>query len=139
MVDMKRPKVREQTFAEMAAVLAVTPKPASRAHEVRPGGINVAGEWFTPAGHRLTINHEEIEPEQAAAMVAAGAPVVWDSCGCGDYRCGGPTWLTAAQLASHQEAKPPRLRDGALWTASANGKPILVVVGDIHWGSQFDY
>lgn len=139
MVDMTRRKVRQQTFAEMVASVAVTPTPVSHAHEVRPGGINIAGEWFTPTGHRLTINDEEIEPDEAAAMVAAGASVVWDSCGCGDYRCGGPTWLTTAQLASLREAKPPRLRDGVLWTASANGNPIVVVVGDIHWGSQFDY
>ena len=135
---MKGRKVHEQTFAEMVAALPVTPEPVSRAHEVRPGGINASGEWFTPAGHRLTISDDEIDPNTAAAMVAAGVPVVWDPCGCGDERCGGGTWLTTTQLASLRQAKPPRLRDGVLLRASANGKPIIVVVGDIHWGSQFD-
>lgn len=78
--------------------------PAGRAHEVRPGGINLAGELFSPEGHRLTIGGKEIEPEVAMDMVRAGAAMVWDSCGCG-ASCGGPTWLAPAQLANLREAK----------------------------------
>lgn len=81
---MGKRKGHAKTFAEIVAALPELPALlAGRSHAVRPGGINLAGEWFSPQGHRLSIGDEEIAPDVATDMVRAGAAVVWESCGCG--------------------------------------------------------
>ena len=128
------PTKRKRTFAEI--VEEVVEAPAAPI-EVRAGSFNRAGQFFDPAGVLLTRQSDSITPAKAATLVAAGAQVAFEGCGCGGFAGGCiPQWLATGRLAG----KPNFVKGygSPTWIDSWSGEGSTVVFlhGDVKWGDE---
>lgn len=133
---------RAKTFVELASEPTWSETAAARTgeHAIRPGAMNVAGDFFDPRGQRLVLTDADIDPAVAQQAVDAGAWVVAESCGCGGGSGGcKPIWLNEGQVRSFKGGPPPiftsRYRAPTwldLWR-SADGE-VVYAHGDVSWG-----
>ncbi|MFN8074609.1 MAG: hypothetical protein U0Q15_04195 [Kineosporiaceae bacterium] len=127
---------RRETFAEVvralkdAPVVAVTAPPPSSVELVGDGVRFPDGTAYTLVG--------DAAPAEVRAHVVAGAPVVWDACGCAG---GCPLVVLDPDDVRHAaEAGPPRLstskrRGGAVSVGRADdGRVVVLVEGWVAWG-----
>jgi hypothetical protein len=138
----KRPK--GQTFAELLnePTWSEGAHPRTGEHAVRPGHFNRAGEFFDPEGRQLRLRHEDIEPEEARARVAAGAWVAFEACGCGGNAPGcSPEWFTGDRLERlPRSSGPERVRGYSaptwfdVWTNEA--VEVVFAHGSLAWGDE---
>lgn len=96
----------------------------------------------SPDGRVFFPSVDELSPAEAAAMVAAGATVAWDSCGCQGY-CG-MEWFPATDNARFLRAGPPEFvprsrkvphADGHLsaWRTD-DGQVLVLATREVRWG-----
>lgn len=131
-----------KTFAELASEPTWSQTKAARTGEnaIRPGAMNVAGDFFDLRGQRLVLEDADIGPGVAQQAVDSGASVVAESCGCGGGRGGCKAiWLDDTQVRSLRGGPPPiftsRYRAPTwleLWR-SADGE-VVYAHGDVSWG-----
>ena len=125
---------RGKTFAEILAQAKSEPK-AERV--VRPGGLNAAGEFFDLAGNLLT-RLGEISPEQAQQLVADGALLAFEGCGCGGSAGCKAEWVDASVRGGLARTSPRFVKGyGApTWIDVWQGEDGYVVYahGDVEWG-----
>ena len=108
---------------------AFTPAPV-----MRPGLHD--GRLVAPNGRVDELADGRLSPKRAQELVAAGAPVVFDDCGCNGY-CG-LGWPNDEERRRLARCSPPRVRRkrfGRLeeWR-TREGSPVVFVSGDVHWG-----
>lgn len=95
-----------------------------------------------PDGNRFFRTGRSLAPAEAVDLVAAGAIVAWDSCGCLGY-CD-MNWFAAADQAEFVRTGPPELRrptkrrnrgHGELteWQTCA-GDTLVLASQDVRWG-----
>lgn len=113
------------------------------AHSIRPGKFNQAGEFFSPTGTRLKQERAELTPAQAQQLVADGALVAYEGCGCGGSGGCTPTWASDQQLEQARIGSKPRYVKGFeaptwidLWTDDTT--QVVFAHGDVEWGSIAD-
>ncbi|MFT4265044.1 MAG: hypothetical protein QM572_16795 [Nocardioides sp.] len=125
---------RDRTFAEIAAEAKAAPK-----HErtVRPGGFNVNGELFDPSGHLLS-RIGEVSPKRAQELVADGALVAFEGCGCGGSVGCETEWIEPGVLGILASSRPRFVKGHGsptwidLWEGDAG--LALYAHGDVEWG-----
>lgn len=109
----------------------------------RPGGFNLAGEFFDPSGVLLRLAASEIAPDQAADSVRGGALLAFESCGCGGVPGGGckiECFDSADVVRANLHGEPTFVRGFGsptwidLW--SANDRQVVFAHGDVKWGSM---
>ncbi|MET3638279.1 hypothetical protein [Curtobacterium oceanosedimentum] len=106
---------------------------------VRPGTFNLAGELFTPAGVRLTRRETDVSEETAAALVRAGAEVVYEACGCGGGGPCKPLWTEPAGATAIAKTTLPTVQSrptAPTWIDvwAGDGATAVFCHGDITWG-----
>lgn len=133
------PAKRKQTLAEIVAeVRAAPPEPVV----VRPGAVNASGQFFDPAGALLT-SQRSIDPAQAAALVADGALVAFEGCGCGGFGGGcQPEWADESARERLASAGSPRFVKGfgsPTWIDewSSESSTVVFLHGDVKWGEEY--
>jgi hypothetical protein len=133
------PAKRKPTFAEIVdQVLATPPTPIV----VRAGGFNTSGQFFAPSGEQVVLKKTSVSPSEAAELVAAGALVVFEGCGCGGSAGGcTPEWLDTEQVARIRVAGKPEFIRGygsPTWIDYWIGESETVVFlhGDVKWGDE---
>jgi hypothetical protein len=89
-----------------------------------------------PLWRDLTIVEEEITPEQAQALVQAGAAIGWDDCGSRDF-AESLTWLQDDDVQCLRSSKPPQVRRGGSLVKCRlpDGRLAVVAEMDVRWGS----
>jgi hypothetical protein len=107
----------------------------------RPGGRLPDGRLSDGTGRIYDRVEDAVGAERATGLLAAGAAVVWDDCGCGGY-CG-LDWVEGERLDRLRRSGPPSIRrvgpkrgqSGWIeeWHA-ADGAMLLYVAGDVRWG-----
>jgi hypothetical protein len=128
------PAKRKPTFADIVnEVLATPPAPI----DVRAGRFNASGQFFDPSGSVLTRVSSSISPADAARMVAEGALVVFEGCGCGGSAGGCvPQWIAAEKLSG----KPAFIKGfgSPTWidSWSSDASRVVFVHGDVQWGDE---
>ena len=104
---------------------------------VRPGGVNPAGDFFDPAGNLLTLVGR-IQPGEAQELVAAGAQLAYEGCGCGGSAGCSPEWLAAEARAQIATQKPRFIKvyGSPTWIDcwSGDGGFVVYAHGDVAWG-----
>ena len=134
---------RRSTFADLVQqpTWSETKAAHTGSHAPRPGSFNAAGDFFDPAGRKLRLAAADIEPEQAKALVEAGAMVVAEACGCGGFSgdCT-PEWVNEDQLPRLRRGEAPVFtgRHGAptwldVWTNDEG--TVVFAHGDVSWGN----
>lgn len=85
------------------------------------------------------IRVDELTPAGALDLVAAGARVAWDSCGCLGG-CGDLEWFDPADGPRLVQAGPPILRtrkgtpgELSYWCAD-DGRTLVLATHDVRWG-----
>lgn len=126
--------IRQPTWSERDAA-----EPAR--HGVRPGQYNTAGELFDLNGLALVRIRQDLTPRQAQALLAEGALVAHESCGCGGWTRCQPDWLSNDALSRlRATAEPPQLagRDAPTWIDlwSSDTGPVIYLHGDVRWGGE---
>lgn len=88
-------------------------------------------------GTRWVKSRTSITPGEAVALVAHGARVAWDPCGCGGY-CGF-TWFSPDEVARLAAAGSPTVRSTkrrrgniSEWVA-ADGRVLVVAEDAVRW------
>jgi hypothetical protein len=126
---------RKPTFAEIVENVRATPKTPIT---VRPGTFNADGQFFDPSGTLLTRTKNSIAESKAADLVADGALVVFEGCGCGGGGCI-PEWISTDDLDRLRTADKPRFVKGYgsptwidQWTGAAGD--VVFLHGDVEWG-----
>lgn len=125
---------REKTFAEIMAEAKSVPKAV---RVVRPGGLNADGEFFDPAGNLLT-REGEISPKHAQEMVADGAGLAFEGCGCGGAAGCNAEWIDASVRDGLASTRPRFVKGYGsptwidLW--HGEGGPVVYAHGDVEWG-----
>jgi len=111
-------------------------------HAIRPGKYNSAGELFDPSGRPLLPAQEYVTPELAQELVAGGALVAHEGCGCGGWTGCQPEWLSPEALARLRSAPVPELVGGHgvptwidVW--SNDVAQVVYLHGDVPWGDEF--
>lgn len=109
-------------------------------HAIRPGAFNIAGEFFDQSGARLTRTGEAT-PAEAQRLVADGAHIAFEGCGCGGWNGCSPEWFTGDSLAELRAAPKPRFVKGygsPTWIDVWEGDSGKVVFahGDVKWGAS---
>ncbi|KQY23278.1 hypothetical protein ASD16_12035 [Cellulomonas sp. Root485] len=128
---------REPSFQEVVDALKATPT-ASTAIPEAPG-IYADGTVIAPDGRAYLEVASDVSSAVAFDAAAAGAQVVWDSCGCGGY-CA-LTWFDEAEVARMVASGRPTIRRtkkayGSIAEhRSADGRALLLVERDVRWGS----
>lgn len=95
-----------------------------------------------PDGRSFVETDEELTPEAAQALAAAGAVVAWDSCGCQGY-CG-LEWFDPARTARLVADGPPELVPSSrkmphvagrlsAWR-SDDGQMLVLATREVRWG-----
>lgn len=141
---MAKKRRRATTFAELAGQPMWSETEAARTgeHAVRPGAVNVAGDFFDPSGRRLVVESVDIGVDVAQQLVDAGALVVAESCGCGGgYGGCTASWLDDQQLRELKGGPPPtftgRHRAPTWLDVWTNGERRVVYAhGDVSWGGR---
>ncbi|GAA1997650.1 hypothetical protein JL107_10995 [Nakamurella flavida] len=89
----------------------------------------------------FAIEEEEIDPDRALALVAAGALVAWDYCGgLGHGPCSPLDWFDARDRARMVAAGPPLLRDAdagrghLVELCAPDGQALVLAMLDVRWG-----
>lgn len=133
--DSEMASKRRRTFAEIVDEVQATPRPEL---EVLPGTFNRLGQFFDPSGAVLT-RHEQVSPSEAADLVARGATVVIETCGCGGGHGCTPRWIDTDGLDRLRTADKPRFVKGYgsptwidHWTVSTGD--VVFLHGDVKWG-----
>jgi len=130
---------RKRTFAEIVEEVRATPPTPI---QVRPGGVNAAGQLFDPSGSLLAAR-SVIDPARAAALVSDGALVAFEGCGCGGFAGGcQPQWADAGSLARLRAAGNPRFVKGygsPTWIDewSSESGAVVFLHGDVKWGDEY--
>ena len=133
------PKTRRPSFAEIAATLQATANSERREEDEppTPGRFTETGDLIHLDGTPLT-RERKMSPKEAAALLAAGADVAFEGCGCGGYIGCQPRWCDEDELAALKLVGKPRLvnRSGAdtwidLWTG--NSRNVVLLNGDVKW------
>ena len=126
---------RKPTFAEIVENVRATPKTPIT---VRPGTFNADGQFFDPSG-TLLARTSSISESVAADLVADGALVVFESCGCGGGGGCIPEWIDTDGLNRLRTADKPRFVRGYgsptwidHWTGAAG--EVVFLHGDVEWG-----
>jgi len=131
----KRPA--RQSFADIVREVESTPQapPAS------PGaGMYANGVLTDPDGRQYTCVEATITAGRAHALAAAGAVVVWDSCGCGGY-CGFD-WYSADDVKAMVASGPPTIRHtknhrGNVSEWRSRSREVLVLAEDaVRWADR---
>jgi hypothetical protein len=113
------------------------------APQPRPGGFNLAGDFFDPSGVILRLAASEITPNQAADSVRSGALLAFESCGCGGGPGGGCKieWFESADVGRATLHGEPTFVRGFgsptwidLWLG--NDRQVVFAHGDVKWGSM---
>ena len=122
----KRPPAK--TFADIVRDAKENPEPPV-------ADYTGAGD---PQGRGWHEEAAEISPARALSLARSGAPVAWDSCGCGGY-CGFE-WFSPEEVSRMTEAGSPKLRAGkkhhgwlSEW-ATSDGDVLVVAVCEVQWG-----
>jgi len=125
---------REKTFAEIMAEAKSEPK-AERV--VRPGGFNTDGEFFDLAGNLLT-RVGEVSPKQAQELVANGALLAFEGCGCGGSAGCKAEWIESSVRDGLATMRPRFVKGygSPTWIDFWQGEERSVVYahGDVEWG-----
>lgn len=127
---------RQRSFAETVAEVRATP---ARPRDVHPGGHNADGDLFDPAGTLLTRTRASITTADAKALVADGALLARESCGCGGWAGCEIDWIADGARAALRYVSGPVLagrRRTPTWIDLWEGAGSVVVFahGDVRWG-----
>jgi hypothetical protein len=105
-----------------------------------PVGQPVDSSPRDPFGRRYDLVDASLSPGRALELVARGAAVAWDPCGCGGF-CG-YVWLDRAavgELVASGRPRLPRKKDrwGRLsrWQAD-DGTDLVLAEADVRWGAH---
>lgn len=134
------PAKRKLTLAEIVEEVRATPRPPIA---VRKGSFNSAGQLFDPAGAPLTPVKNPITPARAAELVAEGALVAFEGCGCGGFAGGcQPEWADSESLTRLTAADNPRFVKGygsPTWIDewSSDSSTVVFLHGDVEWGDEY--
>ncbi len=124
---------REKTFAE----ILVEAKAAPKSRVVGLGGVNADGDFFDPSGNLLVLVGE-ISPERAQELVAQGALLAFEGCGCGGSAGCAAEWFQAPILHALASKKPRFVKGYGsptwidLWESDAGS--VVYAHGDVEWG-----
>lgn len=134
----RMPKRRaSESFADVVAHVKASPvRPAL----VRPG--RHGDTWGDRSQRRAyELVTDELSPADARALVAQGAALVYDECGCGGVECR-LDWVSSADAQRLAVAGPPVLHppkngraDLEHWR-SADGRNLVVAAVAVTWGSR---
>lgn len=132
-MSKRRRRAERPVFADIVDEARKTPTPQAFPS---PTLVAADGKRYVPSGRSL-------EPGQAVELVAGGAVLAWDSCGC----LGGCEfeWFGSADRAELVRTGPPELRHrsgrryrgrGHLteWRTTA-GDVLVLASEDVRWGS----
>lgn len=113
------------------------------AHTVR---FHPDGRVADPSGRTYTQVTDAITPKRAAELLATGAAVVWDGCGCHGAGCKAD-WVEGERIERLRRSGRPsvsRIAPGSKrapsawieeWRA-ADGAVLLYVAGTVVWGAS---
>ena len=121
------PTVRDAaaTDIDAAAVAAAPRAPVVGMHE---------GNLHSPDGDIYRLVARRVSPDRAQELLASGAMVVVDDCGCGGY-CG-LFWPAASERTDMATRRPQLKRNRFGWLdewADGAGTSLLFVNGDVRW------
>lgn len=126
----------EKTFAEIVAETLAEPRPMG-VPDLRPGSFNANGEFFDRDGH-LLAQVGEVTPGEARKLVAQGALLAFEGCGCGGWAGCQPEWIEESVRAELGASKPRFVRAYGsptwidLWRSEAG--TVVFAHGDVEWG-----
>lgn len=85
--DQPSDSMKKQSNLTMAAIVAkAEADPVARPDpNAAPGRFNRLHQLFDQKGRRLERSKKEITPQRARALVASGAELAFESCGCGGW------------------------------------------------------
>ncbi len=128
---------RAKTFAEIAAEAMAEPQ---QERVVRPGTFNDHGDFFDLSGN-LLARIRGVTPKQAQELVADGATVAFEGCGCGGWAGCAARWIDAATSVELGLIRPRFVKGHGsptwidLW--EGDGGSVVFAHGDVEWGDAF--
>jgi hypothetical protein len=127
------PTPRKPTFADIVSEVRATP---AAAVDVTAGRFSRAGQFFDPEGMLLTKTRSAISPTESVELLATGALVAFEGCGCGGFTGCDVTWLPPESL---RQSGSPRFVTGFgsptwidVWTSDSS--TVVFLHGDVKWG-----
>ena len=135
---MGKRRERQQSFADLVHEVKTAPRAPTSTWDHRAG-------WYDDemmvdqAGRLYTLADDDVSQSRALELAAAGAAVVWDSCGCGGG-CG-LHWYTAEDVMTMVASGPPTIRHTkrdrgriSQWRAH-DGTALLLAEDAVSWGT----
>ena len=130
---------KRATFAELVADVTKTPAHAPRVAV----GLNRDGSFGGPDGERFELVRQDLTPIEARQLVAQGALVVVDACGCGAGPGSGCEllWLLPGQLIELARTVPELHASNnglaylAEWRSVGGDRSLVQVAGEVSWVS----
>lgn len=103
------------------------------------GTFNDQGQFLAPDGDVLIRVKSSISPSKAASLVATGALVAFEDCGCGGYAGGCiPEWVSTERLAAAGKPKFVKGYGSPTWIDiwKSDSSTVVFLHGDVKWGDE---
>ncbi|MBO9555898.1 hypothetical protein [Cellulomonas sp.] len=132
-----RRRPAQRSFADIVREVESTPR---QPLEAPAAGTLVDGVLTDPDGREYRRVEDTLTANRALALAAAGAVVVWDSCGCGGY-CGFE-WFSAQDVKAMAASGAPvirntkRARGNVSEWRSRSGDVLLLAEDDVRWAGR---
>ena len=126
---MTRRRRQRETFADVVVELA-SRRRVPPTTELLPDGTHPPRG---PAGIQYPVELRLLRPGEARALVAQGAALAWDGCGCSTPGC--LVWFDAEERAALVRLGAPRADEDelSLWT-SRDGDLVVIAGAAVQWG-----